>query len=281
MAVSSGVLQTILYILSQDERPVVEFGKDLQNIDSLEVLDLLEKKSLIFGRIDVEVDNVLYKGGSIVFGVANRDKLWNFYIECLDHVDEPYGKEKQKKLVKEAILKKASRLENDVVTITRADLTVHDNEHLNLLLTIQDLVDDNFVAIENLNLSVYDNSEVRVRLIEGWVKLEDSNKKNSSTDAKLINTPKFRFSNNVLFRDLSDEVLRFDRENSHEFQLMRVAFEVPINERIDTILEKLDMDFRQIYDTANRVNKKIEDKFKVSNFFKIDYKNRYIKRVVE
>lgn len=280
MAVSSGVLQTILYILSQDERPVIEFDKDLQNIDSLETLDLLEEKKLICGRMDVEVDNVLYKGGSIVFGVANRDKLRDFCIEFYDQVDEPYGKEKQKRLVKEAILKKASKLENDVVIITRADLTVHENEHINLLLTIQDLVNDGFITVENLNLPVYSNGEVRVKLMDGWMEIEDNNKQNLSTDTKSINTPKFRFSNNVLFRDLSDEVLRFDRENSHEFQLMRVAFEVPINERIDTILEKLDMSFRQIYDTANRVNDKIEDRFKVSGFFEIDYKNKYIKRVV-
>ncbi|MEI8360516.1 MAG: hypothetical protein WCG01_00035 [bacterium] len=281
MAVSSGVLQTISYILSQDERPVIEFGKELQNIDSLETLEILEEKKLICGRLDVEVDNVLYKGGSIVFGVANRDKLRNFYIECYDQVDVPYGKEKQKRLVKEVVLKKASKLENDVVTITRADLTVHDNEHINLLLTIQDLVNDGFMVVENLNLPVYRNGEVRVKLMDGWMEIKDDNKQNLSSDVKTINTPKFRFSNNVLFRDLSDKVLRFDRENSHEFQLIRVAFEMPINERIDTILEKLDMTFRQIYDTANRVNEKIEVTFKISGFFEVDYKNRHIKRVVE
>lgn len=94
-------------------------------------------------------------------------------------------------------------------------------------------------------------------------------------------TPKFKFSEGVLFRDFADGVLLFKNENDQEFILIKTAMGLPINEKIDAMTEQIDLKPRQIYDTAKRLNTKIKDTFGINDFFAIDFTNKYVKRVVE
>lgn len=88
----------------------------------------------------------------------------------------------------------------------------------------------------------------------------------------------FRFSEAILRRDGVDAIEKF-AEDSHEHSVMKTAFSSPIGTRIDNATDGIEMDWRKLYDTANRLNDKIERKFGVKGFFKIEFKDKYIERI--
>ena len=62
---------------------------------------------------------------------------------------------------------------------------------------------------------------------------------------------------------------------------MKFTLELPVGERIDALTDELDMTFRQIYDTARRLNEKIKNTFKIDSFFALDSQDKNITRAVE
>jgi len=94
-------------------------------------------------------------------------------------------------------------------------------------------------------------------------------------------TPRFRFDQGVLFRDFCDAILKIKGENTLEYRLVQTALNVHVGEKIDTLTDELEMDWRQLYDTAKRLNEKIKSTFKIDEFFIIDYQNKNIKKTIE
>jgi hypothetical protein len=70
-------------------------------------------------------------------------------------------------------------------------------------------------------------------------------------------------------------------ENTKEYRLLDTAIALPVGERIDLVTEYIDMEWRQLYDTARRLNDKIKGLFEIDNFFHIDFQNKKIHRTVE
>lgn len=89
----------------------------------------------------------------------------------------------------------------------------------------------------------------------------------------------FRFSEGILRRDGTDAIEKFG-ENSHEHSVLRVAFDNPLKTRIDNATPGIEMGWDTLYDTARRLNKKIEGKFGVNGFFRTEFKDKYIERTV-
>lgn len=90
-----------------------------------------------------------------------------------------------------------------------------------------------------------------------------------------------KFKNGELSGGMTGNKLQIKKENSHEFKLLQVAFSEPIMKALDTLdFDADDLSFQQIYDTARRLNKKIEQGLKIENFFQLDYPNRRIMRTV-
>lgn len=105
---------------------------------------------------------------------------------------------------------------------------------------------------------------------------------------KTIDEPQFRFDKGVLFRDGNTTVLKFN-ENDLEYNLLIVSFDIPFGERIDLVssgdaLEQLKepefRDWKQLYDTARRLNTKIEKEFKIKNFLTIYTEDKFLVRNV-
>lgn len=92
--------------------------------------------------------------------------------------------------------------------------------------------------------------------------------------------PQFRFYKGMLHRDGCDPVVAF-AEDTQEFTLLRVAMEHPAGERIDAVTDGIGMNLRSLYDAARRINKKIKDAFGIDGFFRTEWSDRYIERVVE
>ncbi len=93
--------------------------------------------------------------------------------------------------------------------------------------------------------------------------------------------PKFRLSQGVLFRDFCNDIIIFKDENGQDFRVVKATMGLPVNERIDALTDDLDLTFRQLYDTARRINGKVKAIFGIDNFFETDWTNKVIKRVVE
>jgi len=93
--------------------------------------------------------------------------------------------------------------------------------------------------------------------------------------------PKFRFNQGVLFRDFCNDILMVKGENTKEYRLLDTVVALPARERIDALTENIEMEWRQLYDTARRLNNKIKDIFKIDNFFQIDFQNKKLHRTVE
>ncbi|MBM3204533.1 hypothetical protein FJZ48_00945 [Candidatus Uhrbacteria bacterium] len=88
----------------------------------------------------------------------------------------------------------------------------------------------------------------------------------------------FVFNQGVLFRHGNTVVEKFD-ENTFEHELLLIAFKFPFGEQIDTMIDDfVDREWRTIYDAARRINDKVMARFGISDFFKIDYKNKFIER---
>lgn len=93
--------------------------------------------------------------------------------------------------------------------------------------------------------------------------------------------PRFRFDQGILFRDFCDTVLKIKGENTLEYRVMQTALKTPVGTEFDTLTDELEMDWRQLYDTAKRLNDKIKTTFKIDEFFQIDYQNKKIKKTIE
>ena len=63
----------------------------------------------------------------------------------------------------------------------------------------------------------------------------------------------------MLFRDFCNEILIVKGENTKEYRLLDTTIALPIRERIDALTENIEMEWRQLYDTARRLNNKIKD----------------------
>jgi len=88
----------------------------------------------------------------------------------------------------------------------------------------------------------------------------------------------FRFNNGVLYRDGFDNVLKFG-ENLLEYNLLQIAFEKEVEERIDLATEGVDFSgWKQLNDTARRLNKKIAETFHFDNFFIIENQDKHVQR---
>ncbi|MBI4117687.1 MAG: hypothetical protein HY453_01230 [Parcubacteria group bacterium] len=109
----------------------------------------------------------------------------------------------------------------------------------------------------------------------------DELKRKSSDKQADTRTPMFRFNQGVLFRDFCDTILKIGGENTFEYRLIQTALRTPVGEKIDTLTDELEMDWRQLYDTAKRLNDKIKSTFKIADFFMIDYQNKNIKKTIE
>src|SRR3989338_3990793 len=96
-----------------------------------------------------------------------------------------------------------------------------------------------------------------------------------------ISAPRFRFNQGVLFRDFCNEVLIIKGENTQEYRLLDTTIALPVRERIDVLTENIEMEWRQLYDTARRLNDKIKYLFKIDGFFHIDFQNKKLHRTVE
>lgn len=109
----------------------------------------------------------------------------------------------------------------------------------------------------------------------------DELKRKSSDKQADMRTPRFRFDQGVLFRDFCDTILKIGGENTLEYRLVQTALKTPVGEKIDTLTDELEMEWRQLYDTAKRLNDKIKTAFKVDGFFQIDYQNKNVRKTIE
>lgn len=90
--------------------------------------------------------------------------------------------------------------------------------------------------------------------------------------------PQFRFDQGVLFRDGCQEVEKF-KEASIEYALIRSAMLNPVGERLEARSSGLDdYGWESVEGAARRLNDKIFKKFRVSDFFRIDYTDKYLVR---
>ncbi len=88
----------------------------------------------------------------------------------------------------------------------------------------------------------------------------------------------FYFDQGILFRNGSTVVEKFI-EDTFEHELLRIAFKLTFGEQIDTMIDDFaDREWRTIYDASRRINDKVMARFGISDFFKIDYKNKFIER---
>ena len=106
-------------------------------------------------------------------------------------------------------------------------------------------------------------------------------KQKPSPKNELTPLPEFRFNQGVLFRDFCNEILIVKGENTKEYRLLDTVIALPVGETVDALTENVDMEWRQLYDTARRLNAKIKNIFKIDNFFQIDFQNKKLHRVVE
>lgn len=126
-----------------------------------------------------------------------------------------------------------------------------------------------------------DACEFKVLDIIKFQKYMSELKSKSDDNESETRTPKFHFDQGVMFRDFCDTVLKIKGENTLEYRLVQTALKTPVGEKIDTLTDDLEMDWRQLYDTAKRLNDKIKIAFKISDYFQIDYQNKNIRKTIE
>ncbi len=105
--------------------------------------------------------------------------------------------------------------------------------------------------------------------------------RDDGTSADEIFRP-IKFIDGELSGGLTENKLSIKKENSNEYIVLQKALELPTMCRIDKMSfnDTDDLAFRQIYDTARNLNKKIEKVLKIKDFFKFSYSNKYIMRTV-
>ena len=168
-----------------------------------------------------------------------------------------------------------------MLTLSAEDFKDGQRKHIYLIPSIEALSDSKFLEIKKINLPPFGDLEYKIKLLKRPKKENKKKVETKNKDVKAVEMPKFRFSNGVLFRDFCNETLAIKNENSQEYRLLKFTLELPVGERIDALTDELDMTFRQIYDTARRLNEKIKNTFKIDNFFALDSQNKNITRAVE
>jgi hypothetical protein len=135
--------------------------------------------------------------------------------------------------------------------------TNENNDRLDFFECIVDnFFDDKFTAFEEENSNIFAGNEVCAN-------------------------GKFHFVDGILFRDHCDYIIKSD-EKTQEYAILRHAFSIKVDERIDGASGDIELDFRQIYDVSRRLNEKIKNTFKLNrDFFISNSSEKYIKRVVE
>jgi hypothetical protein len=278
---TKAVLKTIMKILSQKTGPIIVIKKNFQDAETLGAIYFLENKGLIYNLRHIKGKEDKYDKGDVIFAMSSREALYNYYLERYeDSVKDPYGSKRQVEIVKEVILAKAEKLDNNTFTLGASDFKEGQRKHIYLIPSIETLSGGKFLEIKKIDLPPFGDLEYKIKLLKRQKKT-DKTEEPKSKKANQFKKPKFRFSNGVLFRDFCDETLAIKNENTQEFKLLRLALSLPMGERIDAMTDELDMSFRQIYDTATRLNEKIKNIFGIDAFFLIDSKNKHITRAVE
>lgn len=262
----------------------------------IEILQELHKKNIIkdltISRDDLENDLYGYddneKGTvyNIRFTVQSWQKLNKFARNEFDKlITEPYGKDKQLKIIQEVIINKALELENNQFRISDNDFYV-DEKHIVFFEMLNELEKEGWLKL--LDATYYTDSDdfkCDIKLLKDIKELKnernEQNKQQSQEKKEVLCSQKFRFNQGVLFRDFCDGILIIKGENTQEYRLLQTAIALPVRERIDKITDNIDMNWRQLYDTAGRLNAKIKDIFKVDNFFQTDFPNKNLHRTVE
>jgi len=202
---------------------------------------------------------------------------------------EPYGKDKQVRIAKERIISKALKLENNEFRFRDWDLGAIDGDHIVFMEILETLRKKNFLEYWDCTFDIYlGTCECFIKVLKDTKELQEKNKpkiineKIAKTQKKKpVPAPKFHFTEGILFRDYSDNVIKIKNENSQEYRLLATAFKLPLKTRIDAATDEIELTARQIYDTATRLNQKIKEKFGPDQFFDNDYNNKYVRRVVE
>ncbi len=266
----------------------VSINKWLRSNSFFEMLNRLEKEGVV-KDLDTPKDDLenfdpsktADKGTfyTISFTVNDWQKLEDFGINEFNNlITEPYGKDKQLQIVKEAIIKKAVQLENTKFRLSNDDISDKENKHIVIFPALKDLEKEKFLKLAG-------DTDFQIKT-GGWacdIELLKGLKRQKEKTAKKKGqalSPKFRFDQGVLFRDFCDKVLIIKRERTQEYDLLRVAMSLPIMERIDASTEDLELDWRHLYDTARRLNDKIKNVFKIDNFFQTDFENKKVHRTV-
>lgn len=286
-----------IYECKPDQQVTIQ--KRLYSKGFVEMLESFQKKKMIkdLSIHKDELENPLFgydseKGTvyNINFAVRSWQKLDDFGGDEYNKiVTEPYGKEKQLKITKEAIIDKAIGLENIQFRIDNGDLGYPDKEHVVIFEVLDELQKENF--LELLDSSFYIDTgdfECDIKLLKNLKELkakrakkDESEKQKTAPKNEPTPSPKFRFNQGVLFRDFCNEILIVKGENTKEYRLLDTVIALPVRERIDALTENIEMEWRQLYDTARRLNGKIKDIFKIDNFFQIDFQNKKLHRTVE
>ena len=270
-----------IYGMKPDKSVTMEFK--VSDNSYKELLEDLKKKKIIN---DLSIFHMSgWEKAEIKFNVLSWKKLDDYGEKKFNElVVEPYGLEKQKDIVKNVIIKKAIKLDNINFVLKRGDFNFGDWDHIEFLKIIDIFEKEKIIKSNGATFYIIDgNFEASIEVLINLDKYKKSNNKITGGEENKADNrvQKFRFDQGALFRDFHDKILLIKGENQYKYRLLKIALELPINERIDSLTDNLDLTFRQIYDTARQLNKEIKDIFKIDNFFEIDYSNKYIKRAVE
>lgn len=279
-----------IYTVKPDKE--VRISKRLRRNSFLEMLNRLEKEGFIkeLSVTENELANTYPKLTDegivydIIFTVKDWQKLDEFGVNEFNNlITEPYGKDKQLQIVKEVIIKKALQLENTKFRLSNNDISKSDNEHVVMFPALKNLEKEKFLkqtGDTDFQIKTGDWA-CDIELLKDLKGLKAQTAKNAESKKQSVSSPKFRFNQGVLFRDCCNEVLLITGERTQEYTLLSVAMSLPIMERIDATTESVELSWRELYDTARRLNSKIKQTFKIDNFFQIDFENKYLHRAVE
>ncbi len=261
----------------------IQLEAEFQNNQFKIFLKRLENRKLIK---DLEINNIpkteAYK---IKFEIVNWDALESFAQYAFDDlVEDPYGTDRQSSIVANRILEKALELDSILFTITEADFDSHEREHIQFINTFNVLAQQKFIFQREFTYYLTDRTFLfKILIFKNLDEYKkELNKESAETSKQEKEKQKLTFKNSILKGGWSDNELRIKSENSFEYQILRTALNSPLGEKIDCTTESIDISkFQKIYDTALRLNNKIEKSLDIKDFFDIDYSNKNIMRTVE
>jgi hypothetical protein len=153
-------------------------------------------------------------------------------------------------------------------------------EHTTIFLDVKSNKNNSSKNHSGMMIDFSDDAMGEIRALKKEVTFAMNNDA-TEKDVTACKSTCFHFIKGVLFRDHDDGLLCIN-ENTIEYNLLRVAFELKIYERLDSMTEGLgDYNSEQLYKTALRVNNKILNEFKIDSFFDIDYANKHVKRSIQ